>query len=177
MFRKIKAFFVNETIGDSLKYITKNKKLTNEEKLSAVFKEMQNFFAYKINTEANMATYEMHYESFMNGDQKDIELFNKFYKSEYENLLYVACLEMFKSTNNLLEGNFDWDKLTESNKNMLKATLTTSEVCGYSTETYPSFDKSKSQIENTSEVVDKLKHFAEYIKNVKIKEEENSLTK
>lgn len=121
----------NFNLSKNLKKTFKNKRITNEEKVSLMIKDFCYYFENKLKNDANMATYELYYERFMIDDNhKHNLIYKKFYDYEYQNLLYVYFVDLNQYFTKLNE-NFDVKKINSKEKEIFNDVLLFSKRCHF----------------------------------------------
>ncbi|MBO5884298.1 MAG: hypothetical protein J6Q51_00710 [Clostridia bacterium] len=98
MFRTLKKWLLGEPQVDEVcKQIAKDKKLSPQQKIETILEKYQQYFAKKFAQDVNLATYEMHYEQFMQNDKKNEYTFKLCYNEEKNNLAFcqVAMLSKY----------------------------------------------------------------------------------
>ena len=104
MFDKIKiALFGEPSPNNMAKKIKKSKKLTVEQKFKKTIEIYKNYFATSLMQDANMATYELHYEYFMDKkDNKHQWRYKECFNLELQNLKLVNVVSLIKDVTDLL---------------------------------------------------------------------------
>ena len=108
MFKALKKWLFGEPFVDEVcKTIVKDKKLTPEQKMNTILSNYQKYFATQFYKDVNMATYEMHYEQFVdkNGTRNEYN-YKLCYNEEKNNMAFcqiVMLSQFYKVTRNYIK--------------------------------------------------------------------------
>jgi len=106
-------------LGDK---IIRNKKLSDNEKLSAILEAYGKYYKFKHDDAVDLMTWEMYYEDFMiEGKYKHQLRFDKFYKSCEEEINYANSVSFMRQINFLK--NIDYSKCSASEMAVVKAAI------------------------------------------------------
>lgn len=123
IFEKIRESIFGERtpieLGDK---ILKNKKLTDNEKLSAIIDAYGHYYKFKHENEVDLATWELHYEDFMIDEKYKHQLrFEKYYKMCEEDINYANIVSITRQLDALK--NVDYAKCKKTELEIVKATI------------------------------------------------------
>ena len=120
MFRVLKKWlFGDPTVDEVCKDIVKDKKLSSQQKLETILEKYQQYFSGKFAQDVNMATYEMHYEQFMQNDQKNEYNYKLCYNEEKNNMAFCQIAMLSKFYRQLSEQGLDKQALSHSQNRTL----------------------------------------------------------
>ena len=121
MFKALKKWLFGEPYVDEVcKTIVKDKKLSPEEKINTILSLYQKYFADKFHKDVNMATYEMHYEQFVdkNGNRNDYN-YKLCYNEEKNNMAFCQVVMLSKFYKEVMQQGLDKQQLTHSQNHTL----------------------------------------------------------
>lgn len=102
--------------------IIRNKKLNDNEKLSAILEAYGKYYKFKHDDAVDLMTWELYYEDFMiDGKFKHQLRFDKFYKSCEEEINYAYAVSFMRQINFLK--NIDYSKCSASEIAVVKSAL------------------------------------------------------
>ena len=88
-------------LSKNLKKTFKNKKITDEQKVSLMIKDFYFYYKNQLINEASWCTYELYYEKFMIDDKhKHNLIYKKYFDYEYYNYMYLYAVELNNYFNN-----------------------------------------------------------------------------
>ena len=136
------AKFVKKTLKD--------KSLSANEKYEKIVKVYDEYLAGRLPLDANMATFELHYEQFMIYDeqlQKDVKhefKYQKCFEEELANKFFYHFCSLYKITNVCKEMGLDESKLSDLGKEYYDGINYLDEQCNFESALH--FDDSESKL-------------------------------
>ena len=138
----IKIFMVktmgifHKSLNQRIKQIEKNKKLSSNEKFDKIVELYRVYFYYIIHNDINMATFELHYEEFMEYNKelkKDIKKpyeYSECYRIEEENKMYYECITILKIIDKLNKNGLQIEKTKPESQKFYNDIMEVKEKCG-----------------------------------------------
>ena len=122
IFDKITTFiFGGNGINRKLKDVLKDKKISKPEKLNKIIDRVAEYLNNNLIKEAKFATYELHYESFVDKKGNKIEeKFNPLFLYEYENLKLYTVAILSNTIDKYFDFNDELIELTNARLNICK---------------------------------------------------------
>lgn len=144
-------------LSKNLKKTFKNKKITDEQKVSLMIKDFYYYYKNQLNNETAFCTYELYYERFMIDDKhKHNLIYKKYFDYEYYNYMYLYAVELNNYFNDLIVN----PSLLPNNEQVIyKQIVSLTQTCGFTNGfNYTKFYSNDGVREN---IVNQLKNLEE----------------
>ena len=115
-----KWLFGDPYVDEVCKGIVKDKKLSPEEKMNIILANYQKYFANQFHKDVNMATYEMHYEQFVdkNGQRNDYN-YKLCYAEEKNNMAFCQVAMLSSFYKELVQQGLDKQQLSHQHNHII----------------------------------------------------------
>jgi len=116
-------------LSKNLKKTFKNKKITDEQKVSLMIKDFYFYYKNQLNDETAFCTYELYYENFMIDDNhKHNLIYKKYFDYEYYNYMYLYTVEL---NNYFKDLTVNSSKLSNKEQVIYKQIASLTQTCGF----------------------------------------------
>ena len=157
-------------VDKHIKMVMKNKSLSANQKFEQIKERFALYYMYEMLDDANMATFELHYESFMRYDKankkyvKDVEEYEDCFNYELKKNMYYHSVQLAKVVDKLEQDGLDEKSLSHYSQLFLKRITTLKTNCGYDEKDFP-YDQYYTNIKVKNHVDRFTKYFFDDFEN------------